>query len=37
MLDARYGETKALGKWAAFPLTLHHAKSMIGAARRADQ
>jgi 2-octaprenyl-6-methoxyphenol hydroxylase len=30
MLDERYGETKALGKWAAFPLTLHHAKSMIG-------
>ncbi len=30
MLDARYGETKALGKWAAFPLTLHHAKSMTG-------
>lgn len=30
MLDARYGETKAIGRWAAFPLTLHHAKSMIG-------
>lgn len=29
MLDARYGDTQAIGKWAAYPLGLTHAKSFV--------
>lgn len=31
MLDERYGSIEAVGTWAAFPLSLRHAKTMIAA------
>lgn len=30
LFDSRYGAIEAVGKWACFPLSLYHAKQMIG-------